>query len=66
MAKIGEWKWLIGSNLHGIPKPFIDEMVKSCRGCKFGQQNIHTSGEGLFLDNIRNITKFQLLKMRSL
>ena len=30
MAKIGERKWLIGSNIQGIPKPFIDEMVKTC------------------------------------
>ena len=46
MAKIGEQKWLIGSNIQEIPKPFIDEMVKTYGGCKFGDQNTHTSGEG--------------------
>ena len=46
MAKIGEQKWLIESNIQGIPKPFIDEIVKTCGGCKFGQQSTHTSGEG--------------------
>ena len=48
MAKIGEQKWLIGSNIQGIPKPFIDEMVKTCGGCGFGDQSTHTSGEGRF------------------
>ena len=46
MAKIEEQKWLIGSNIQEIPKPFIDEMVKTCGGCKFGQQSTHISGEG--------------------
>ena len=46
MAKIDEQKWLIGSNIQGIPKPFINKMVKTCGGCEFGQQSTHTSNEG--------------------
>ena len=37
---------MIGSNIQGIPKPFIDEMVKTYGECEFGQQSSHTSGEG--------------------
>ena len=48
MAKIEERKWLIGSNIQGIPKPFIDEMVETCGGCKFGDQSTDTSGEGRY------------------
>ena len=46
MAKIGERKWLIQSNIQGIPKSFIDEMVKTYGGCEFRQQSTHTSSEG--------------------
>ena len=44
MAKMWEWKWLIESNIQSIPKPLIHKMVKTCKGCKFGQKSTHTSG----------------------
>ena len=38
LAKIAEQKWLIGNNIQGLPKPFIEEVVKVCAGCEFGEQ----------------------------
>ena len=46
MAKIGERKWLIRSNIQGIPKPFIDKMMKTCGVCKFGEQSTHIGSGG--------------------
>ena len=66
MTKIGEQKWLIGSNIQGIPKPFIDEMVKTCGGCKLESKVLIQVVKVILLGNIRSIRKFQSLRRRSL
>lgn len=37
-STIVEQGWLIGAQINSIPRPFIEEFIKRCQGCEFGQQ----------------------------
>jgi hypothetical protein len=60
LSNIGNHNWLVGGNNHGIPKPYITEVIKTCRECNFGQpRNVRKGGgmNNVEFDNFGNTLK---------
>jgi len=38
VAKIEEEGWIVGTQLNGIPNPFIEKVISSCSVCHYGHQ----------------------------
>jgi len=38
IARIGEEGWLVGTQMNGIQKPFIEKVISLCSDCHLGQQ----------------------------
>jgi hypothetical protein len=40
LSKVSNQGWLMGANSHGIPKPFVEASVKTCRSCDYGERRV--------------------------
>jgi hypothetical protein len=46
LSNVPNQGWLMGANSHGIPRPFVETSVKSCRSCEYGERRLPRPPQG--------------------